>query len=137
MFISKFSTENWQENRNQLVLKSAQNWLEIEVAIRALDGHRQTLVTLETEDESHLAIGGGKGKYVVYLTSDNEVFHYVVDPLKLGMDEKLVVGGQEGIYPAKLCVGLDMALKAAKTFAKFGIMEKSVVWEQDKILELV
>ncbi|MFZ4555465.1 MAG: hypothetical protein ACOYN8_03665 [Pseudanabaena sp.] len=56
---------------------------------------------------------------------------------KLGMDEKLVVGGQEGIYPVKLCVGLDMALMAAKTFAKFGIMEKSVVWEQDKILELV
>lgn len=137
MFISKFSTENWQENRNKLVLKSAQNWLEIEVAIRSLDGHRQTLVTLETEDEAHLAIGGGKGRYVVYLTFDNEVFHYVVDPLKLGMDEKLVVGGQEGIYAAKLCVGLDMALRAAKTFAKFGIMEKSVVWEQDKILELV
>lgn len=137
MFISKFSTEDWQENRNQLLLKSAQNWLEIQVAIRSLDGHRQTLVTLETEEEAHLAIGGGKGRYVVYLTFDNEVFHYVVDPLKLGMDEKLVVGGQEGIYPAKLCVGLDMALRAAKTFAKFGIMEKSVVWEQDKILELV
>ena len=134
MFISKFSTENWQENRNKLVLKSAQNWMEIEVAIRSLDGHQQTL---ETEDEAHLAIGGGKGRYVVYLTFDNEVFHYVVDPLKLGMDEKLVVGGQEGIYPTKLCVGLDMALSAAKTFAKFGIIEKSIIWEQDKILELV
>ncbi|MFZ4555464.1 MAG: hypothetical protein ACOYN8_03660 [Pseudanabaena sp.] len=57
MFISKFSTENWQANRNQLVLKSAQNWLEIEVAIRSLDGHRQTLVTLETEDEAQVRYG--------------------------------------------------------------------------------
>ncbi|NER24211.1 MAG: hypothetical protein F6J86_44620 [Symploca sp. SIO1B1] len=84
-----------------------------------------------------MAVGGGKGKYVVYLTFDNEQFHYVVEASKSDEDENLTVGGQEGIYPAKLCIDLDTALKAAKTFAENGAMEKSVIWEQDEVFELV
>ena len=137
MFISKFSTEDWQGNQNKIVVHLAQNWTDIETAIRELDGHLKTLVTLETDDEAHLSIGGGLGKYVVYVTFDNEVFSYVVDPSKPDTDEKLTIGGQEGIYPAKLCVNLAMTLKAAKTFSEFGTMIKSVIWEQDKVLELV
>jgi hypothetical protein len=44
---------------------------------------------------------------------------------------------QATLYPAKLCIDLAMALKAAKTFSELGTMTKSVVWEQDKVLELV
>jgi hypothetical protein len=60
-----------------------------------------------------------------------------IDPTKPDIDERLTIGGQEGIYPAKLCVDLGMTLKAAKTFSEFGIVTKSVSWEQDKVLELV
>jgi hypothetical protein len=137
MFISKFSTENWQGNQNKIVVHLAQNWTDIETAIRELDAHHKTLVTLETNDEAHMSIGGGLGKYVVYITLDNDVFSYVVDPTKPDIDERLTIGGQEGIYPAKLCVDLAMTLKAAKTFSEFGVVTKSVSWEQDKVLELV
>jgi hypothetical protein len=137
MFISKFSTEDWQGNQNKIVVHLAQNWTDIATAIRELDGHHKTLVTLETDDEAHMSIGGGLGKYVVYVTFDNEVFSYVVDPSKPDIDERLTIGGQEGIYLAKLCVNLSMTLKAAKTFSEFGTMTKSVIWEQDKVLELV
>jgi hypothetical protein len=84
-----------------------------------------------------MSIGGGLGKYLVYVTFDNEVFSHVVDLSKPDTDERLNIGGQEGFYPAKLCVNLAMTLKAAKTFSEVGTMTKSVVWEQDKILELV
>ena len=137
MFISKFSVESWQGNRNQNLVKPAQNWAEIEAAIRELNGQHKTLVTLETNGETHMAIGGGTGQYLVYLTFDNETFHHLTDPSKSGCDQRLVVGGQEGIYPAKLCVGINEALKAAQTFAELGDLEKSVKWKRDGATEPV
>jgi hypothetical protein len=137
MFISKMSVENWQGNQNKGLLKSVKNWTEIETAIKELNGNHKTLVTLETEGESHMAVGGGEGKYIVYLTFDNEQFYHIIDPSKSDAEDSLVVGGQEGIYPAKFCVDIDAALKAAKIFAEQGVMEKSVVWEQDGVVESV
>ncbi|MEH2242511.1 Imm1 family immunity protein [Nostoc sp.] len=137
MFISKFSVEDWIGNQNRGSVEQAQNWLEIEAAIKELDGHRKTLVTLETEGEAHMAIGGGIQKCVVYVTFDNENFHYLVDLSKSNTDETVTVGGQEGIYPAKSCIDLNTTLKAAKTFAELGIMEESLIWKQDRVVEPV
>jgi hypothetical protein len=83
----------------------------------------------------HMAIGGGMGKYLVYMTTDNECFHYLINPIMPDHDETLVVGGQEGIYPAKWCADLSTTLKAARTFAEFGTVEQSVVWERDGVAE--
>ena len=135
MFISKFSVEDWQGNSNQSALRSVQDWKSIETAIKELDGYRKTLVTLEADGETHMAVGGGASLYVVYLTFDNETFHYLVDPAKSDTDQNLTVGGQEGVYPAKLCVDIDLALKAAKTFSELGTMDKSVIWERDEVFE--
>jgi hypothetical protein len=129
MFISKISIEDWQGNQNNGSLEEVRDWNPIEAAIKELDGHRRTLVTLETEGETHMAIGGGHGKYLVYVTFDNENFNYLVNPLKLDNAETLVVGGQEGIYPAKWCVDLTSTLTAAKSFAEFGTVERSGSWE--------
>ena len=137
MFISKFSTENWQGNQNHGSIKEAINWTEIETAIRELDGHRRTLVTLETDGETHMTIGGGASKYLVYVTFDNENFSYLINQIKSGNDETLVVGGQEGIYPGKWCVDLTIALKVAKSFAEIGSIDKSVIWERDEVAEAV
>ncbi|MEH2297531.1 MAG: Imm1 family immunity protein [Nostoc sp.] len=49
----------------------------------------------------------------------------------------IIVGGQEGVYPAKSCIDLNTTLKAAKTFAELGIMEESVIWKQDRVVEPV
>ncbi|MEH2143913.1 Imm1 family immunity protein [Nostoc sp.] len=137
MFISKFSVEDWIGNQNRGSVEQAQNWLEIEAAIKELDGQRKTLVTLETEGETHMAIGGGIQKYVVYVTFDNENFYYLVDLSKSNTDETVIVGGQEGVYAAKSCIDLNTTLKAAKTFAELGIMEESVIWKQDRVVEPV
>jgi hypothetical protein len=137
MFISQLSTENWVGNQNQGNLEQVTDWQQVEAAILDLDAHQKTLVLLETEGETHMAVGGGLGKYVVYVTFDNENFHYLIDPAKTEIEETLIVGGQEGYYPDKLCVDLTTSLKAAKTFAEIGILEKSVVWEKEGIFELV
>jgi hypothetical protein len=136
MFISNFSIEDWQGNQNQGLVKKAKTWEEIEAAIRSLDSDRRTLVTLEAEGAVHMGIGGGTDQYFVYVTFDNESSNYLVDPSKSDRDETLVIGGQEGIYPAKLCVDLTTTLRAAKAFAEFGRIEKSVVWERDGVAEL-
>jgi hypothetical protein len=137
MFISKFSVENWQGNRNQIRVEAFHTWAQIETAIRELDGQNKTLVTLEADDESHMAIGGGRGKYIVYLTFDNDIFDYLFDPSQPDREEVLVVGGQAGIYDARSCIAIEMALKAAQAFAEFGVMEKSLVWKRDSAVELV
>ena len=137
MFISKFSSEDWQNNQNTEVIHPAKNWQEIEKAIQELDGKHRTLVTLETDGEAHLAIGGGPDKFIVYLTFDNEVFYYLCGFAKSNLEESLVVGGQEGLYPAKFCVEIDLILQVAKTFAEFGTMDQTVVWEKEGVLELM
>ena len=137
MFISQLSTENWVGNRNQGTLEQVTDWQQIETAIKDLDAHQKTLVLLEADGETHMAVGGGLGRYVVYVTFDNKSFHYLIDPSKAEVEETLVVGGQEGYYPAKLCVDLSTTLKAAKTFTEFGTLEKSVLWEKAGVFELV
>jgi hypothetical protein len=73
----------------------------------------------------------------VYLTFDNEKFHYMTEPSKSEAEESVIVGGQEGIYPAKLCVDMQAALTAAKAFAENGAIEQSVIWAQDGVVEPV
>jgi Immunity protein Imm1 len=137
MFITKFSIDEWIGNQNKESIESVNSWQSIESAIRQLDGQRKTLVTLETDGETHMSVGGGQGKYIVYVTFDNESFDYLVDPTKPNTEELLLVGGQIGHYPAKSCVDLDMTLKSAKAFAEKGEMLDSVIWEKDAVVELV
>jgi hypothetical protein len=137
MFITKFSVEDWIDNQNKGCEMKACIWSEIELAIRSLDGQTKTLVTLETDGETHMSIGGGQGKYVVYATFDNEIFYSLIDPSKSDQHESIVVGGQKGLYSAKFCVDLETVLPSAQKFAEFGEMLKSTVWEQDKIAEMV
>ncbi|HLO89450.1 MAG TPA: Imm1 family immunity protein [Nostocaceae cyanobacterium] len=43
--------------------------------------------------------------------------------------EKLIVGGQGVNYPAKVCVDLQLCLKAAKTFTELGKLDSSLTWK--------
>ena len=67
-------------------------------------------------------------------TFDNVSFHNLVVPSKPDAIEKLVVGGQEGNYSARMCVNLETALLAAQTFTVSGQLQISLSWEEDKEL---
>lgn len=138
MLIPRYSIEHRTGDRNHGEVITAKDWEAIETAIRELDGQRKTLVTLETDDETHLVIGGGnENHYIVYATFDNEEFYSLLDRARSGTDKAIVVGGQTGIYPAKFCVELDRAIQAAKTFALTGKLEPALTWEKESILETV
>ncbi|MEP0809635.1 Imm1 family immunity protein [Coleofasciculus sp. FACHB-SPT9] len=129
------SMERWINNKLKSELIKDANWSQIEAAIRELDGKSKTLVTLGADDETYMSIGGGEaGKYIVTVTFDTLNFHVLIEPSKPDETEKLVVGGQEGIYPAKMCVDLLRCLLAARTFTETGKLEPLLAWEEDKSL---
>jgi hypothetical protein len=132
------SVEKWVGNRNEGDLIQNPDWSQIEAAIRELDGKSKTLVTLGADDETYMAIGGGEsGKYVICVTFDNISFYNLVDLSKSDEIEKLVVGGQEGIYPTKMCVDLLRCLVAARTFAESGKLDTLLVWQEEESLVAV
>ncbi|MBN3922774.1 Imm1 family immunity protein [Nostoc sp. NMS4] len=131
--VFKLSAEKWVTNSNQGELIKDPNWIQIEAAIRELDGKSKTLVTLKSDDETYMNIGGGKsGKYVGNATFNNKVFDVLVDLSKSDEIETLVVRGQEKKYPAKMCVDLLHCLLAARTFTESGKLDPLLSWEEDK-----
>ena len=136
--MSDLSIEQWVDSTNESQFIENPDWSQIEAAIRELNGKSKTLVTLGVDDETYMTIGGGEaGKYVVSVTFDNINFHNLVDLSKSDGTEKLVVGGQEGIYPAKMCVDLLRCLLAARTFAESGKLDELLCWQEDELLVVV
>lgn len=138
MFVLDLSVEKWVGNKNEGYVIDNPNWIEIETAIRQLEGKIKTLVTLGADDDTYMSIGGGEfGKYIVTVTFDNINFQNLIDSTKPNQLEKLVVGGQEGIYPSKMCVDLNTVLLVVKTFAESGKLESSVSWKEEQALVIV
>lgn len=107
------------------------DWRAVEEALGRLDGKDCTLVMLEAEGETHMAVGGGAGQqYVVYATYDNETFHNLADPTRADETVYLVVGKQRGDYRARQVVSRAAALAAARAFAERGALESSLTWEE-------
>lgn len=135
MFVLDLSVEKWVENRNEGEFIKNLDWNQIEAAIHELDGKRKTLVILGADDETYMTVGGGRlGKYIVSATFDNISFYNLVDLSKPDVTEKLVVGGQEGTYSAKMCVDLLRCLLAARTFAESGKLDSLLVWQEEESL---
>ena len=134
MFVLDITTEKWVGNKNQADLIEKPNWNQVEAAIRELDGANHTLVTLGADEESYMSIGGGAGKYLVTVTFNNLDFYILADLSKSNDIEKLVIGGQEGNYPANQCVDLLRCLLAARTFALEGKLDELLIWIEDKSL---
>jgi hypothetical protein len=107
-------------------------WEEVEKAIRTLNNRDVNDVYLSADaedDEEFLCIGGGDGRYVV-TGAFEETFPTVVDPGRGSGEEPLVVGGQEGSYPSRMIVSLDVALRAARSYYESGTFGGGgLVWE--------
>ena len=114
--------------------KEDPSWLDIEAAIRRLNGETSTLLIIAAGDPvPHMGIGGGSGgKYVVYATPDNLTFHNLINPNSPTGSCSLKAGGQWGKYALKMCVDLSHALRAAKTYADSGRCDDGLAWETDK-----
>jgi hypothetical protein len=102
----------------------------IEHAVAALDASVRTLIVLEVgQGEAHMAVGGGNGNYVVYMTDDNIRFQQLTsDELDDGSKVLLCAGGQEGEYAKRFIVGLDAALRAVRYYARKAGADPSLQW---------
>lgn len=133
MFISALSADEWAGVFNQGYTIEHPSLEQIESAIRMLDGQIRTLVTIEAEDETHMAIGGGSsGQYVVYATFDNQRFATLVASNSRSSSNRavvLVAGGQSGDYPERHCVDIEAALRAARAFAVNGSLDSDSTWD--------
>jgi hypothetical protein len=99
-------------------------------ALSNLDASRHTMLTIRIDDEAHLTIAGGDGRYVVYATFDNEEFWNL-----LGSDTSTEVvmlnaGGQEGDFPARQLVELNQAMSAGLIFLGSQKLDSSQKWER-------
>jgi hypothetical protein len=82
MFVSKLYTDKWTGNRNEETVIENPNWQQIKTAICELDGKHKTLVSLETDEQSYMMIGGGNdGQYIVTATLDNDIVYSLLHPI--------------------------------------------------------
>ena len=130
MYAKRLTYDRWVGNRDQPATVDGPAWPAIQERIARLDAREFTMVTLVGEGEAHLAVGGGAGRYVVYATRDNMSFDNLVDPARGEAMERLVAGGQEGEYPARQVVSLEMAVEAAREYAETGSLSDRLQWEE-------
>jgi hypothetical protein len=107
-------------------------WLVVERAIRDLNNRDRNDVYLTPDRndlETYLAIGGGDGRYLVTGCVRNDRFPTLIHTQKVPVpEERLVVGGQEGVYPGNWIVDLEMALQAARVFYEAGTFGVGANW---------
>ena len=102
----------------------------IEAAICRLDGDRTTEICIEAEDGSYLILGGGAGRYVGFVSRNENELHNLVSPTASAEPSiELCAGGQTGYFAERQLVDLATAVRAACAFAKHGELEQTVTWE--------
>jgi hypothetical protein len=108
------------------------SWTEVEYHIRALNNRNLNDLYLHpkaSELETYLCVGGGNGRYVVTGAMRSETFPTLVDHTRaVAPKQRLVVGGQEGLYPANWIMDLEAVLHAAHLFYDAGAFTDEVAW---------
>ncbi|MFC0112700.1 Imm1 family immunity protein [Kibdelosporangium aridum] len=99
-------------------------------AIDALDNKVTTEVTVDQADGSYLSIGGGAGRYHVSYGNSEDEYFTLQDESRSGGEEKLVTGGQLGVFDAASVVGKSLAVRAAATFLESGRLDDSLTWKE-------
>lgn len=129
----KLYTDYWQGVKELGEEIDNPSWEKVKSAINLLNQKERTQVVLKREDWSNISIGGGNGKYHVCLTTPDEQFFVLNDPVKedIKSTEELVVGGQVGDYPAISIVSLNLVIEAVKFYFENGRINKELSWTEE------
>jgi Immunity protein Imm1 len=133
MFVSRLSCEEQTGRRVSMRDISDPTVDQIASSIAALDEKTRTVVMLYGKRDAHMAVGGGNGMYIVYATYGNDEFFNLLAPSAADDHTSKVdiyIGGQLGDYPARQCVDLASATKAALAFAVDGALDPTLAWER-------
>lgn len=120
MSIDRVSCDCWIAGKDTGRIVENPTWEDVKKMILSLDGWNRTLVTFGNYDEGYyMAIGAGNnGNFIAYVSYDDEERLYNLVNQNGDKNEfvELVVGGQQGRFPANTCVSQEMILSAAKKF---------------------
>jgi len=109
-------------------------WPEIERAIRALDQQSHQEVYLypdENDDETWLAVVGGKGSYAATGSIANDSFP-TLRTKSNGSKESfsIMAGGQLSEFPSEFEASLEQVIQVAHAFFNAGGFECGVEWHR-------
>lgn len=134
--MSKLRFDSWTgvyANHEEI---SQPSWPQVERSIRRLDESQYTEASFSRDDGSYISVAGGNGRFLVYIGSapaDEEAYYTLADPEKPEKAmEQLVTGGQRSKLPARTVVGLETALRAARTFFDTGMRDPDLSWIDER-----
>jgi hypothetical protein len=131
MFITSLYADKWVSRADKGETIAQPSWIEIERAIRTLDGKEHTSVMIRKDEETYMSIGGGPNAYTLTALFENQRGpYYLLDQSRRNGDVLLVVGGQSIDVPAKMVVPLGMVLIVAKSFAERGELQEGMSWQE-------
>lgn len=125
--------DNWEHGQDRGCEICNPTWNEVRKLILELDNDKKTLVTFGDYDMGYyMAIGGGDGKYILYLSFDDEekIFELINPNETEKSYVELIVGGQQGKYPKNSCISQNEVLVAAETFFNYQIPDKNLIWKE-------
>lgn len=117
-------------NSRESTFKDA-TWADVARLIKRLDACKYSIVNLKIDDDNHLTVGGGNGRFIVTVTLDGNRFFDLVRAAPTDTSIiRLNVGGQEGEYPADQIVDEDTAVACAMTYLKSSTMDERFTWRE-------
>jgi hypothetical protein len=103
---------------------------DIVLALRSLDGHVCTELSLQGVDDDHyFQIGGGPDDFVIGCRI-GETLYIAYDPTIEGDATRWVVAGQSVGYPLNECLLIDKAEQVVRTYAASGEIDPVVAWHK-------
>lgn len=134
MSIDRAYCDCWRGDKDVGTAIENPSWEDIEKMILSLVEKEKTLVTIGNYDDGYyMAIGGGdRGQYIAYVSYDDEerIYNLIVSSKNGKEVVELVVGGQRGKFPLKMCVTQNMVLSAAKRFFENQELDPCLEWEE-------
>ncbi|WET81030.1 hypothetical protein P3102_07295 [Amycolatopsis sp. QT-25] len=123
--------QSWHGQKVESRLIENADIAQMRDSVDALDNKVTTEVTVEQADESYLVIGGGDGRYHVAYGNADDDFRTLQDESRPAGEEKLVTGGQLGVFHSASIVGKPLAVRAAETFIATGELDKTLFWKEE------
>ena len=107
-------------------------------ALKKLDGHKHTQVTLSSKQgpSSMCVAGGNDGRYVAHIAINVDEKFFILEEESTTDGEmkgevKVVTGGQAGMFPASQCVSFDTAVRSAVYFGQHGQPNPKEKWHEE------
>ena len=143
MFVTVMKAYGFVNNRHTIVKLNNPDWIDIEVAIRRMEGEFYTSVnvsqTSDTEENElfTLTIGGGlDNQYTLSVNFDSKhIVHNLIDPngsMSEAIDVRIGIEAFE--IPLREVVTLDVALQGARTYAERGELDTSLEWDKTLVI---